>query len=379
MTGEKPTFDPFATFQITSTRDDSVSAVCFADKQIEIERFSPDEISTSSSEDDDEFVLPSRNLLKKTLDTSVVYLTGQRNGDTFVWKGHNRLRELAPNRGGSCLSLRRAGTSRVLLQTKDEAGTVSFHDLETNSTISSIQTMSRTFCAAVSYSSHLTVLPTSVESVVQLYDERQSSAKTTVFHAAGLSPKDGAEDLRKYGMTSALAVDANVNMVACGMESGHVFYHDIRMEPFVCSSVSLDSSDPIICLDMKGNIKGDSVVTVAGQAGDKEDQNTISWVESKMDEQNQTVESRVRTQLSTSRTGKTGVSSASLLSERLVAVGGWDGRLRVFNRSKLMALGRGHTGSIQSLDWHNSYVITGGVDGRVLLWDVTTFSAINQS
>lgn len=373
MQGEKPTFDPFATVQIVSTRDDSVSAVCFADKKFELERISPDDIiSTSSSDDEDEFVLPSQNLLSKhSNNTSAVYITGQRNGNTYIWKGHNRLRPLAPNRGGTCLTLQRAGASRVLLQTKDEAGTVSFHDLETNSIVSSIETRSRTFCAAVSYSHDLTVLPTSVESVVQLFDERQSSAKTMVFHAAGLSPKD--ENLRKYGMTSSLAVDASVNIIACGMESGHVFYHDIRMEARVCSSVHLESSDPIICLGIKGHSENDSIVTVAGQAGDKEDQNTISWVESKRDAHHLAVESRVRTQLSTSRTGKTGVSSARLLSERLVAVGGWDGRLRVFNRSKLMALGRAHTGSIQSLDWYDSYVITGGVDGRVLLWDISAF------
>lgn len=367
MNKNKPTFDPIATVQVASTKDVSVSAVCFVEKRIE--QSSCDEIIMSSSSDE-EYVLPSRKLLRRNLDTNVVYLTGQSNGDTFLWKGHNRLHALAPNRGGSsCLSLRRAGASRIMLHTKDEAGTVSFHDIETNATISSIQTMSRTFCAAVPYSSQWTVMPTSVESVVQLYDER-SSAKAMVFHAAGLSPKD--ENLRKYGMTSSLAVDDNV--VACGMESGHVFYHDIRMEPRVCSSVLLESSDPVICLDMKGIDSGDSIVTVAGQAGDKEDQNTISWVESKRGDNSTTMESRIRTQLSTSRTGKTGVSSLRLLSKRLVAVGGWDGRLRIFNRSKLMALGRGHVGSIQSLDWHASHVITGGVDGRVLLWDVSAVS-----
>jgi WD40 repeat protein len=376
MKGEKPTFDPFATVQITSTRDDAVSAVCLVESEIESERLLPDEDDSSFA--DDEWILPSRNLLARTTDpTNIHYLTGQRNGDTFLWKGHNRLHSLTPNRGGTCLSLQRAGPGRVLLQTKDEAGTVSFHDLETNQTISSFQTMSKTFCAAVSYENHLTVLPTSVETVVQLYDERQSSAKTMVFHAAGLSPKDGAENLRQYGMVSSLAVDAN--MIACGMESGHVFYHDIRMEPRVCSSVKLDSSDPIICLNMKENKENNSIVTVAGQAGDKDDQNTISWVESKRDPQQESMQSRVRTQLSTSRTGKTGVSCARLLSERLVAVGGWDGRLRIFNRSKLMALGRGHTGSIQSLDWHDSCVITGGVDGRVLLWDVSALSTINKA
>ncbi|GAX12733.1 hypothetical protein FisN_15Hh212 [Fistulifera solaris] len=369
MKSEKPTFDPFATVQITSTREDAVSAVCLVDSKTELEHLSPDGDDNSSS---DEWMLPSRNHLARTTDfANILYFTGQRSGDAFLWKGHNRLHSLAPNRGGTCLSLQRAGPGRVLLQTKDEAGTVSFHDMETNQTISSTQTMSKTFCAAVSYENYWTLLPTSVETVVQLYDERQSTARTTVFHAAGLSPQAGAENLRKYGMVSSLAGEGN--MIACGMESGHVFYHDIRMEPRVCSSVKLESSNPIIGLDMKERKENNSIVTVAGQAGDKDDQNTISWVESKQDEES--IQSRVRTQLSTSRTGKTGVSCARLHSERLVAVGGWDGRLRILNRNKLMALGRGHTGTIQSLDWHNSCVITGGLDGRVLLWDVSAFSA----
>ncbi|GAX12096.1 hypothetical protein FisN_15Lh212 [Fistulifera solaris] len=377
MNNEKPTFDPFATVHITSTRDDAVSAVCLVDSHIEFERLSPDDDDSSSDDDDDEWMLPSRNqFLARTTDpTNILYVTGQRSGDAFLWKGHNQLYSLSPNRGGTCLSLQRAGPGRVLLQTKDEAGTVSFHDLETNQTLSSFQTMSKTFCAAVSYENYWTLLPTSVETVVQLYDERQSSARTRVFHAAGLSPNDGSHNLRQYGMVSSLAGDAN--MIACGMESGHVFYHDIRMEPRVCSSVKLNSSNPIICLDMKERNESNSIVTVAGQAGDKDDQNTISWIESKQDQES--IQSRVRTQLSTSRTGKTGVSCARLLSERLAAVGGWDGRLRIFNRSKLMALGRGHTGTIQSLDWHNSCVITGGVDGRVLLWDVSAFSAKNKT
>jgi WD40 repeat protein len=64
----------------------------------------------------------------------------------------------------------------------------------------------------------------------------------------------------------------------------------------------------------------------------------------------------------------------------VVALGGWDYRLRLYRRStgQPLALLRGHENSISAMDWApggSSLLVTGSTDGTVLVWDYPRHSA----
>lgn len=67
-------------------------------------------------------------------------------------------------------------------------------------------------------------------------------------------------------------------------------------------------------------------------------------------------------------------------NDRLLACGGWDGRLRVVDivTQKVLGIAQGHGNTIYSVAWHPSgtRIASGGDDGRIILWDAATLDAV---
>jgi WD40 repeat protein len=76
------------------------------------------------------------------------------------------------------------------------------------------------------------------------------------------------------------------------------------------------------------------------------------------------------------RNGKPGIGQCRFRSDgRIFAVGGWDKRVRIYDRrtSEPLALLRGHLDSVNAIDWsfdavHSGLLATGSTDGRVHVW-----------
>jgi len=148
----------------------------------------------------------------------------------------------------------------------------------------------------------------------------------------------------------------------------------------------------------------DSFVTVAGLADDDAEwfgtnkgsehstRGTVVVVKTsvvqneKIDESAQVIQSRIRARLPTitnkstadvNYAGKPGVSLLRFRSPdfRIFAVGGWDKRLRIFDRATEtpLAILKGHTGSVNAVDWapdadQSGLLTTGSSDGRIHIW-----------
>ena len=437
-----PPLDPILTLQFggessllsalgTPRSDASVTSVCFVgSSEQEVSQELSNQDSSDDSSDDEPLQLRSQQLVRQeargvlpdatalaraaaaSMSLSGRFLAScQTNGDSFLWDLGQRIRihPFAPNRGPGLL-LRRCQEdnlqSRVIYQTRDEAGTVSLHDVSQSDgqqvpVTSSVPTFSRTFCVAAPCQGdpHLVALPHEVESIAVVHDWRQSSQESPAFvlHGAGLNPtQDSPADLRQHGMITSLSLiqSSTCMRLACGFDSGFLFFHDLRM-PRSNESISIESKsfvgkqlakDPILSLDIATSTTSpDSFVAVAGLAGDAADQSesndpgTIAIVKSGMKDGVLT-EPKIRTKLTTCRLdsgGRPGVSICRFrpTDGRLFAVGGWDYRLRIFDRAsnQPLALLRGHSASVQAMDWSSDasdsgLLATGGADGRIYIW-----------
>lgn len=214
-------------------------------------------------------------------------------------------------------------------QRRNEEGSISIHDPNANySIVRRMECYSRTFCHATASSNQsgqfnpigdLLLSPSRHAAFAQLWDLRMEKS-AGVIHGAKLDGSD-VSDWNQEGMLMSLDLchDGSKCFVGCGMESGNVFLHDLRMlrdarmdldhnhcisggnrnsdsfqmrdfitrkdviETEMCS-VSL-GKDPILCLDMclsqdkseKPNKSADkiktsqisqSVVLIAGKAAD---------------------------------------------------------------------------------------------------------------
>jgi len=138
----------------------------------------------------------------------------------------------------------------LFYHTRDDNGTITIHHLSNNESriVDTIECHSRTFCKATSYDSihnnynqnyhNLIATPSRHESVVSLYDVRvnstpgQTKRPIGVFHGAGLDLKrnSNASDWRKEGMVMSIKLcDWNSYLgLGCGMESGSLYFHDLR-------------------------------------------------------------------------------------------------------------------------------------------------------
>jgi len=170
------------------------------------------------------------------------------------------------------------------------------------------------------------------------------------------------------------------------MESGTVFFFDITDGSPRSSSESSFSlgKEPILTLDLlpsrvtsvKSSLSdkrsSDALLVAAGMAGDADDVSQLSndkagravllkTIYCQDHYNNPTWNFEQRARLSTCRVdresfnGKPGVSVCRFRPKdgRLLAIGGWDRRIRLFERSKgnAMAILKGNAGSIADLDW----------------------------
>jgi hypothetical protein len=189
------------------------------------------------------------------------------------------------------------------------------------------------------------------------------------------------------------------------MESGTLFFHDLAMlrgnEGKPAEVRQSDpcgikiSKDPILALDMTPSVLPEtsraagSVVVIAGMAGDAADLNDLATADQgtvaivKATLQDEAVQARLRAKLATCEIGndfvkgKPGVSICRFRRDgRIFAVGGWDKRLRIFDRSTSatpLAILRGHEASVNSVDWApdattSGLLATGAADGRIYIW-----------
>ena len=381
------------------------------------------------------------------------------NGECLLWDlgrrqlassiGNNEGSVLVENRGPGWM-LRRLGDNsdgdtqnHFLYQTRDPRGTVSIHawDHPSISTtgkasakvITSFRTYSQTFCAAAPCvgNSHLLALPSANDSDATIRDVRvdPSSRPMAVFDGAPMASGDSTgydpTNPRKHGMLTSLAfsqcggvqhsgeegtgVGESQSIVACGMESGTVFFHDLRMLGKQPVSFKL-SDDPVLALDLApSHVNASSqtaptlrgVVAIAGMAGEavgqqelpSHDQGTIAILKAtfpqELDNDQALPKVRLRSRLATcepSGDGKPGVSLCRFQpgDGRLFAVAGWDQRVRIFDRAAQahsskktkaspLAILKGHSESVRTMDWApdsamSGLCATGAPDGRIHIW-----------
>ena len=331
------------------------------------------------------------------------------DGEALLWDLNNqkKVATISPPRGGSGLCIGRTeDPTQIMFQTRDPKGIVSLHSIERcdiggngNSTSTSsvvrtstattttrqYETYSQTFCQATPChgNRHLFALPSIDDSTVTLVDDRTDTnvAKYSI---------DG------HGMLTSLALTVTANdtghytgrpILACGMESGTAVFFDITTGSRRSSSEASFSlgKDPILTIDvlpsravsskvssLPTNSSSNEILVAAGMAGDAEDVSQLSndeigravlfkTIYCQDNHNTATWNFEQRARLSTCRVdrksfnGKPGISICRFRPKdgRLLAIGGWDRRIRLFERSKgnLMAILKGNAGSIADLDW----------------------------
>eukprot|EP00978_Attheya_sp_CCMP212_P019591 scaffold55164_cov65-Attheya_sp.AAC.1 len=351
---------------------------------------------------------------------------------------------LALERLGSYGNQQHQQCPKFFYQTRNEEGTVSIHVVANGTGIETsmeIETYSRSFCKAAPChgNPHLVALPSANEAWVTIRDIRVDPKRAPIatLHGGGLSGITSSfnhtvsfddDTNRQYGMVTSLAMadapamndalsipQSSSTILACGMESGHVFFHDLAMlkdSPFSFKCPEKDQEplsngptksyqevphssiqmgkNPILCLDVSPSCPtrngtgheglSRSVVAVAGAAGDaaelselpEKDRGTVgvikAWCSISGDSNengtsasngDNSMKARLRSRVGTCRIddhgGKPGVSICRFRPHdgAMFAVGGWDRRVRVFGRSsaKPLAILRGHTESVTAIDW----------------------------
>ena len=149
-------------------------------------------------------------------------------------------------------------TTGLLFQTRDEKGTISFHDISSSIDgcrfVDKIESHSLTFCHATAasststssmFDSYLIATPSKHESVVTLWDRRQHNSTRPVgtIHGAGLDlinnypstwRRDGMVMSLKFGTmnhtlsSSSESTSHQSFVLGCGMENGSLYMHDLR-------------------------------------------------------------------------------------------------------------------------------------------------------
>jgi WD40 repeat protein len=415
------TLDPLATLitpQEDSTRCKAVSAnpsavtgVCFLSQELDHTTLHDDGADDSDSSSEDGYRCQQMLRGEKNSDSdtsasareaaaSVQLLQPHRYlascnaaGDAYLWDlGTRRIVQEFGSGRGHGLSVRRMGDG-AMYHTRDDAGIVSFHSFAQgkSSVLLRWETLSRTFCTAspCEGSDYLLVLPSEHECYATVRDVRVPPDATplALFHGTGDDTKE-----RTHGMLSSVAMcmtDKNGHgtprpMVACGMESGSLFFHDLGMSPRHCEVQVSARKDPILGMDITSSSTG--ALAVVGLGADTSDllelsednQGTVALVKLRTTEEDG-LSAHLRARVGTCDLeggGKPGVNTARFRPDgRLFAIGGWDNRLRIFDRVKAnpLAILRGHTTSVKAIDWapdsaSSGLLATGGGDGKILLW-----------
>lgn len=350
---------------------------------------------------------------------------------------HNNTSNNNNRHQGSGMAVKRIDTSsgedaQFLYQTRDLKGTVAIHSLEragASSVVREYETYSATFCQAAPCrgDSHLVALPSRQESTATVMDDRDP-IPVYVTTTAGNG---------QHGMVTSLAMSMTGSggrpILGCGMENGSVVFYDFVSGRPVKGECNL-SKDPVLALDLAPSgpssaipscttstasqttntypSSSSSVMAIAGLAGDAVEMaelpeeergrvallraTTTTGYDSSSDNNNNNCGGndhrhavwniRTRARLSTCRVdeetssfGKPGVAICRFRPSdgRVFAVGGWDNRVRLFERSKGAPVGilRGHAGSVNALDWapdaatSGLLATAGGEDGRISFWE----------
>jgi WD40 repeat protein len=288
--------------------------------------------------------------------------------------------------------------------------------------------------ATIAGERNLIALPTQEQSVAIIRDLRCDPTSNPTYRVdIGNNCFDSTvyHSRRNYGMLTSLGLcmgDKSQQLVlGCGMEDGSALFYDLRSKrsPWLFSLSAEEngsSSDeisnfmchtklgnyPVLSLDLSGSCSKDtgatSLVAVAGCAGDADelselpeaDQGTISTIKiklasdltdgggemkpsspNKVSRMKATVRARKRT-CSIESGGKIGVSVCRFRPDgRIFAVGGWDCRLRLFDRAsaKPLAILHGHENTVVAVDWEENasstgLLATGAGDGRICIYRV---------
>jgi WD40 repeat protein len=358
-----------------------------------------------------------------TLSFQNVLLTAcHTNGNAFIFDLSQRavVREIIGNPSEPGLALGRITNGTFYYQKRNPKGSIEIHDVEKGHVVQTFECHSQTFCKAASVKSYESILvtPSKHDAFAKLWDLRQQSP-IGLIHGARL---DKFEDRwREEGMLMSLSAcnmgDASI-FVACGMESGSIHVHDIRMlgndtfpvdEEGIIPSQSCAQSlgkDPILCSDMVASSNGNddsidqkqkSVLVATGSAADAaeqldlphKDRGTVALVKahSISDSNSWTMKSRKRAQVGTCKItddwlfgGKPGVNTIKFRPDGSVfAIGGWDKRVRIYSRTSanLLSILRGpNNESITAIDWvcnnqeleHAGVLAAGSADGMISIW-----------
>ena len=333
-------------------------------------------------------------------------ISSHKNGDALLWDCGRQTKIATITGKGAGMAVKRIEGDQTLFlyQTRDPSGTVAIHSLDRVgashelSVVRTYETYSATFCQAAPCrgSSHLLALPSRQESTAMVVDDRDPQ------------PIFATSPISNAGMVTSLAMSMTNSerpILACGMESGSVIFHDFASGRSVTRGECHLTRDPILALDLapseshgekSTDPQQDSVVAVAGMAGDivevaelpQDVQGRVALLKATVTSSDDTDLSswkiRTRARLSTCRVdeetsfGKPGVAICRFRPHdaRIFAVGGWDNRVRLFDRSKGTPMGilRGHAGSVNALDWApdaaNSGLLAtaGGEDSCISFW-----------
>ena len=279
---------------------------------------------------------------------------------------------------------------------------------------------------------NLIALPTQHQSVAIIRDLRCDPTSNPSYRIdTGNDCNDGmAHSRRNYGMLTSLGLlnlqeKSQQLVLGCGMEDGSALFYDLRSKrsPWLLDNSAEEGgclpeetsnfmcqiklgNDPVLSLDLSRSYsKGtstQSLVSVAGCAGDadeiselpEEDQGTVSTIkiklandltniDNKMDHSSSNITNSMKASIRTkTRTcsiesgGKIGVSVCRFRPDgRMFAVGGWDHRLRLFDRasSKPLAILQGHDDTVTAVDWAGNasstgMLATGAGDGRICIY-----------
>lgn len=359
------TLDPILTLQVSTNKVAPVASLCFLPKCSESGESSDDD-------DDDDMVFRSLELQSpksRTQQSVAKYWLASchTNGEAHLWDLQSkRVVYTFPSKAPG-LAMKKVLGNHLAYQTRD--GIVSIYNPSTRVVVIDINTGSKTFCAMAVCQGrdHIVVLPCDDKSYCAIHDLSQPRTAGTRLHASG---GEG-----RHGMLMSLAMRDSI--VACGMEDGTLFFHDIKKS---CSCHVKISQEFILGLDLAPSVET-SMVAIVGMAANAEDledrpeseRGTVAVVKCILDPLEAKVRSRVAT-CSLDGGGKPGVDVGRFRPDgRLFAVGGWDKRVRVLDRrhAKPLALLRGHTESVSALDWANNTVLASGdKDGTIQVWNV---------
>lgn len=337
------------------------------------------------------------------------------NGEALIWnlKNQKQVACISPPRGknvGLCIR-RTDDPSQIMLQTRDSKGLVSIHSIErcgtlgedcdigTSSTLTKVrtsrqfETYSKTFCRAAPChgNRHLIALPDIDHSSVTVVDTR-SDSNVAKYH------------IGNHGMVTSLALSVTSHstgnstgrpILACGMESGTTHFFDVMHGPMKSSRQSSLSigKDPVLTLDFTPSYtatysdssvpaqrRPDALLVAAGMAGDAQDVSELSKDEAGRavlfkttycgeDANKRSWNFKQRARLSTCRVdhesycGKPGIAVCCFRPKdgRFLAIGGWDKRIRLFERSSgnMVALLKGNARSVADLDWAPDSITSG--------------------